>query len=114
MREVRPDDALLILTTVTGEELARDVARLLVGERLAACVNLLAVQSVYRWKGKVEQADERLLVIKSSKERWPRLRARIAELQDYEVPEIVSLSPSDVESTYLAWLIESCRPTPEG
>ncbi len=99
------DEALVCLTTVAdGEEAAR-LAEALVDERLAACVNELPVRSTYRWQGNVEHADERLLVVKTSKRCFERLRMRIRELSSYEVPEIVALAAQAIDTDYLAWLL---------
>jgi len=74
-------------------------------ERLAACVQLLPqVESLYRWQGQIEQAEETLLLMKTSQARWPALRDRLAELHPYEVPEIVALEIADGLPAYLDWV----------
>jgi len=77
--------------------------------RLAACVNILpgAVQSIYRWKGKVESARERLLLIKTSRKRLVKLRATVERVHSYDVPEFVALPIAAGSRAYLAWLEES-------
>lgn len=82
------------------------MARRLVEERLAACVNLLAgVSSVYRWEGKVEEADECLMVLKTSVERIGALRERVVELHPYDVPEFVVVNVESGLESYLAWVL---------
>jgi len=84
---------------------ARTLARTLVDECLAACVQIVpGVESIYRWQGQVEQACEHLLLIKTSKARWPLLRARVLELHPYEVPELIALDVHEGAPAYLAWL----------
>jgi periplasmic divalent cation tolerance protein len=97
---------LIILSTFPNTEAARAAAEVLVGERLAACVNILpGVESVYRWEGKVESGAEVLAVIKTSAELWTALEQRLRELHPYEVPEIVALSATEVAESYLRWTV---------
>lgn len=96
---------LIVLTTLGGDADAAAFARTLVDERLAACVNVLPVMtSIYRWQGRVEQDREQQLVIKTTAGQLPLLKARIAALHAYEVPELLVLTVSDGGEAYLAWL----------
>ena len=101
-------DKLLVLVTCSSSAEARMIARAVVEARLAACVNILpgAVTSVYRWKGKVESARERLLLIKTSRKRLAKLRAAVERLHSYDVPEFIALPIADGSPAYLAWLGE--------
>ena len=105
-----PRTLVTALTTVGNEDDARRVARTLVEERLAACVNRLPVQSTYRWEGKVEDDAEYLLVIKTAGDLLERLERRVGELSSYDVPEFVVLAVSATSDSYLKWLLESCPP----
>jgi periplasmic divalent cation tolerance protein len=81
------------------------LARALVDERLAACVNRLGpVQSVYRWEGKIEQSEEQLLIIKTQRRLFAALEKRVRELHSYSVPEIVALPIIDGSQDYFRWL----------
>jgi len=101
-------DKKIVLTTTGSEEQARSIARALVERRLAACVNILSpVESVYRWKGKVESDAEWLLLIKTTAEAFPRVRDAILELHSYEVPECILLSIEDGSADYLDWIADS-------
>ena len=101
-------DHIVVLSTVGTAEDAERIARALVEQRLAACVNIVpGLVSVYRWKGKVERDDERLLVIKTRRERFSALREVLGALHPYEVPEILALPVQDGSSAYLEWLDES-------
>jgi periplasmic divalent cation tolerance protein len=81
------------------------IARALVDERLAACVNRIApVQSIYRWQGKLEQGEEHLLIIKTQRRLFAALEKRVRELHSYSVPEIVALPIIDGSQDYLQWL----------
>lgn len=83
------------------------MARALVEERLAACVNRIApVQSVYRWQGKVEQSEEELLIVKTRKTLFAALESRVRELHSYSVPEIIAVPIVDGSEGYLRWLGE--------
>src|SRR5437879_10519315 len=85
-------DKKLVLSTAGSKEEAQKIARALVERMLAACVNIVAVESIYRWEGEVEQAQEWLLVIKTTDEAFERVRDAITELHSYEVPECISRS----------------------
>lgn len=95
----------IVLTTCPDKLSAERIAQALVEEGLAACVNILPpMQSIYRWKGKVEQAREQLLIIKSSCARFAAIRERIQALHPYELPEIIAVPIADGLPGYLAWL----------
>ena len=96
---------IVILCTCSNEEEAVRLAEALVGENLAACVNILpGLVSVYRWQGKVETAAEHLLLIKSTQHRFADLESRIRQLHSYDTPEIVALSICAGSEKYLNWL----------
>ena len=107
------DDAVvLVLTTIGAETDAATLARTLVDERLAACVNVLpAMTSVYRWKGAVEQEREQQMIMKTTADALASLERRLRELHPYELPEFLVLR-SSASSTYRAWVEESVAPGP--
>jgi len=97
--------ALLILCTCPNAESASRIARALVEERLAACVNRVpGLTSVYRWQGEIHEDNEVLLLIKTQHERFESLRARIIELHPYDVPEVIALEIAAGHAPYLEWL----------
>ncbi len=97
--------ALVVLTTVGSEEQARTIAEALVEQRLAACVNILpSVRSIYRWKGKLWDDEELLLVIKTRSDRFQALRDVIVALHSYELPEVLALPVADADPAVLTWL----------
>lgn len=101
---------VLVLTTIGADADATALARTLVEEHLAACVNVLPVMtSVYRWKGSVEQDREQQLVMKTTAERVPALEARLRALHPYELPEFLVVAPSGGATAYLNWVGESVR-----
>ena len=105
------EQVVLVLTTLPADGDAEKLAATLIEERLAACVNILPpMRSVYRWHGKVETADERQLVIKTSFDRMSALEKRVKELHPYEVPEFLALTVNHTATDYLAWLADSTRP----
>ena len=98
-------DALVILCTCPDDAVAARIARSLVDERLAACVNRLPLTaSTYRWQGTVVEEAEVLLVVKTTPARYQALAGRLAELHPYEVPEIVAVPVDRGSPAYLAWL----------
>lgn len=91
-----------------NEEEASTIARTLVEERLAACVNIItSVRSIYRWRGAIEESCECLLLIKTRANNYRKLEHRVKQLHSYEVPEVVATSLSDGSADYLKWITES-------
>jgi len=98
-------DKIVVLTTCESEEQAQRLARHLIEERLAACVNILpGARSIYRWKDKIEDAAEFVLIIKSRRDVFARLREAIAHLHSYEIPEVIALPVVDGSEAYFNWL----------
>lgn len=102
-------DKCLVLVTCANASEARRIALAVVKTHLAACVNVLAgsVTSIYRWKGKVETARERLLLIKTSRKRLAKLQAAVERLHSYDVPEFIALPITSGSRAYLSWLDDS-------
>jgi periplasmic divalent cation tolerance protein len=101
-------DKRLVLTTAESQNQARRIADALIERRLAACVNIVSgVQSIYRWKGKAEEADEWLLWIKTTAAAFERVCDTIKELHSYELPECMCLVIEDGSPEYLKWIEES-------
>ena len=102
-------EKLVVLVTCSNAAEARRIARAVVQARLAACVNILpgAVTSIYRWKGKVESASEKLLLMKTSRKRLAKLRSAVERLHSYDVPEFIALPVAAGSRAYLAWMEES-------
>jgi len=97
--------ARIVLTTVANHEEAARLGRTLVEERLAACATLIpAVESIYRWEGKIESSAETLLLIKTSLDQIQALEARLKELHSYQTPEFLVLAVESGSRAYLAWL----------
>jgi periplasmic divalent cation tolerance protein len=103
-------DKRIVLTTAGSEEEARKIARHLVENRLAACVNIVPqIESIYRWQGKVDSSREWLLLVKTNQERFPAVCDAIRKLHSYELPECVVLNIEDGSSDYLQWLADSVK-----
>jgi periplasmic divalent cation tolerance protein len=104
---------VVVLTTIGNATTdARTLASILVTERLAACVNVLAeMESTYRWKESVENEGERQMVIKTTAALVPELEARLRELHSYELPEFLVLPVAGGSEKYLAWIRESTAKT---
>jgi len=100
-------DKLLVLTTTGSDTEALKIAGALVERRLAACVNIVKIRSVYRWKGKVETAEEFLLVIKTTRSQAQDVQSAIRELHSYELPECIVVSIEGGSKEYLNWITES-------
>lgn len=99
---------LVVLVTASTRDEAAAIAEALVSERLAACVNIVAaIESIYRWEGKVTRDSEALMIIKTTNERYPELEHRVKELHSYSTPEVVALRIERGSEQYLNWLRDS-------
>jgi uncharacterized protein involved in tolerance to divalent cations len=101
-------EAVVVLVTVPNAETAARIADALVGEGLAACVNVLPeIASTYRWQGRVERDREQLCIVKTIRDSFERVRARVIELHPYEVPEVIALPIVAGHDPYLQWIVAS-------
>jgi len=106
-----PHKIRVILATTGTEEQAGSIARTLVSERLAACVNIVGpMRSIYRWRDKVEDDREFLLVIKTRATLYIKVEKRVREMHTYEVPEVLALTADRGSPPYLKWLLASTGP----
>src|SRR5262249_32420838 len=101
-------ETLVVITTTETKDDAERLAHLLVERELAACVQVLPqITSIYRWQGKVEQATETLLLIKTTRAAYPRLETAIKENHSYQTPEIIALTVEAGSDEYVSWLTAS-------
>ena len=101
-------DKLIVLSTASSSEEARKIASALVERKHAACVNIVpSVESIYWWEGKVDKAQELLLVIKTTSGALDRVQATIQELHSYSVPECIAIEIKHGSEGYLSWIGES-------
>ncbi len=98
----------IVITTTGSREEAEKIAHALVERRLAACANIVGpIHSIYRWQGKVESADEHLLIIKTTAALFNAVSQAIRELHSYELPECIQLPIEGGSAEYLRWIEES-------
>ena len=103
------EKVLLALSTFPDQETARDISSELVTKKLAACANILpGVESIYRWKEKIESGNETLVLFKLSENRQSAFQEKLRSLHPYEVPEIIVVPISSGLPEYLRWVTESC------
>jgi periplasmic divalent cation tolerance protein len=108
MSSAHPTGAVIVLTTIGTSSDGEALARTLVTERLAACVNLLPeMQSLYQWKGELTADRERQLIIKTTENRLEALRTRLHQLHPYDLPEFLVVAVTDGSPEYLQWLAQS-------
>lgn len=102
-------DAIVVLVTCKSKAEARRIVTSLVEKRLAVCGNILEwrVTSIYRWKGKLERANEHLVILKSTRDKFGALETEVTRLHSYEVPEIIAMPIVAGSPKYLAWISES-------
>ena len=104
------EEILLALSTFPDAEIARRISNQLVDERFAACANILPpVESVYRWKEKIESGNETLVFFKVSEDRQSAFQDKLRSLHPYDVPEIIFLEVGSGLPEYLQWVNENCR-----
>lgn len=98
----------MLMTAASSEEAGR-LAEMLVSEKLAACVQIVAgMQSVYVWKGEVQRESEVLILAKTTRNNFAELERRVREIHSYETPEIIALPIIMGSDAYLEWLVDSC------
>ena len=103
-------EGIVVLVTAGTRDEAERLAQALVGERLAACVNVIpGLTSIYRWEGKICQDQESLLLVKTRRARLRALTRRVQGLHPYTLPEIITLSLSGGSASYLSWVEQSTR-----
>lgn len=109
------DSVLVVLTTLPSEPVARELVNRLVEDRVIACGTVLGgARSIYRWEGRVEQADEAQVILKTRRGRWDDLVAAIRRHHPYDVPELLALPVELGLPTYLAWVHDETCPEGEG
>ena len=96
----------VVLTTAASREDAREIAEKVLREKLAACVQLVPIESFYTWKGEVAREDEILLLLKTREALYPELESAIIAMHKYRTPEIVLLPVDNGSAAYLAWIDE--------
>ncbi len=101
------EQILMVFVTVSSEAEGKKIGNILVENRLAACVNLVPqIHSIFRWKGNIENENEVLLLIKSTRERIDELVAKIKEIHSYDVPEILAIPVFAGNRDYIDWVLE--------
>lgn len=105
-----PTEFVIVFVTVPDEAFAERLARDLVSEKLAACVNVLpSVRSVYAWQGEICNEGELLCLLKTRRALFPAVRERVLDLHPYQVPEVIAIPLVEGSETYLAWLRDNTR-----
>ena len=98
-----------VSTTLPDKDAAKKIAKTLVEERLAACVNIFRIDSLYWWRGKIEEEEEYELVFKTRRALYPELEKRVRELHPYELPSILSCPIEEGLKDYLGWIDKETR-----
>ena len=102
-------EILLAISTFPDLEIARRISNQLVSERFAACANILpSIESIYRWKGKIESGNETLVLFKVSEERQSAFQEKLRSLHPYDVPEIIFVPVVSGLPEYLQWVVGNC------
>jgi periplasmic divalent cation tolerance protein len=103
-------DVRVVLVTVPSRDAGEAMAEALVGEQLAACVNIIGpIRSIYRWQGEICRDDEQLLLIKTTTDRFAALAARVRALHTYDNPEVIALPVEQGAAAYLDWVVANTR-----
>lgn len=103
-------DFFIFLVTVPSMELGKKIGRILVEAKLAACVNIIPnIYSIYSWKGKIEEDNEQLLLIKTTDQKSDKLIAKVKELHSYETPECIGIKIEKGSQQYLDWIKDNVK-----
>lgn len=99
------DDYIIVFNTCDSDETAASIAKTLVSNKLAACVNIVnGIESVYQWQGEIEHSKEKLLIIKTRQSLFLQVQNAIRESHNYELPEIIAVPICSGEQNYLNWI----------
>jgi periplasmic divalent cation tolerance protein len=98
------ESLIQIQTTVLTEEEAKNIAQIMIMEKLSACIQYYPIQSVYTWKGQVEEAQEYLVIIKATKNKFEKIQKKLEEIHSYELPQITSIRNDDYLPEYGKWI----------
>ena len=98
---------VIIVSTFPSKQSITSIAKLLVEKKLAACVNITKISSVYTWEEKIENRDEYLALFKTTKKNQSTLKKELKKLHPYDVPEILEINPVSINQPYLKWLVDS-------
>ncbi len=110
---MKRSQVLVVLVTCPTQAVARRLGRRLIARRVAACVNIVpGLTSIYRWKGRIEQANEVLLIIKTTSGAFARLRREVLVAHPYETPEVIAMPVVAGHAPYRRWVQESVSPRP--
>jgi len=98
---------VIIVSTFPSKQSVTSIANKLVKKRLAACVNITMISSIYTWKGKIENQNEYLALLKTTKKNQLVLKKELKKLHPYDVPEIAEINVESVNQSYMKWLVDS-------
>ena len=98
---------VIIVSTFPSKQSVNSIADLLVKKKLAACVNIIKISSIYTWKGKIENQNEYLALFKTTKKNQSVLKKELKKLHPYDVPEIVEINVESINQPYMKWLVDS-------
>ena len=102
-----PDPAIIVVTQVPDRAVAANLARVLLEQRLAACVNIGApIESIYHWRGRIETGEEIPVVIKTRSVLYSEVEAAVRKIHPYDTPEIIAIPVVDGDARYLAWIAD--------
>jgi len=98
---------VIIVSTFPSKQSVTSIANKLVKKKLAACVNIINISSIYAWKGKIENQSEYLALFKTSKKNQSKLKKELQKLHPYDIPEIAEINVDSINQSYLKWLVDS-------
>ena len=98
---------VIIVSTFPSKQSVTSIANKLVKQKLAACVNIINISSIYAWKGKIENQSEYLALFKTSKKNQSKLKKELQKLHPYDIPEIAEINVDSINQSYLKWLVDS-------
>ncbi len=99
--------SVILISTFPDKKTITSIANQLVKKKLAACVNITKISSVYSWKEKIESQSEYLALFKTTKKNLQALKKELEKLHPYDIPEIVEINPISINKPYLKWIVDS-------
>ena len=100
------DDLIQVQTTVLTEKEARTIAHVMNEEKLSVCVQYCPIVSIYTWKGKLEETKEFLIIIKSTQNKFEKIKKKLEEIHPYELPQIISIKNDNYTQKYFNWIVK--------
>lgn len=103
------NNLIQVQTTVLTEKEARSIAKIMNEEKLSACVQFFPIVSIYTWNGQSEESEEFLIIIKSTQNKFEKIKKKLEKIHSYELPQVISIKIDDYSQEYFNWIVKETR-----